>query len=44
MFSWGEAGELGFVKFWQCSARCVFFMVRQVWFCVAFKDRYVQFW
>ena len=29
MFSWGEAGELGFVKFWQCSARCVFFMVRQ---------------
>jgi len=24
------AGEVGFVKFWQCSARCVFFMVRQV--------------
>ena len=27
---YGAAGEVGFVKFWQCSARCVFFMVRQV--------------
>ena len=30
-FWYVSAGEVGFVSAWQCSLRCVFILVRQVW-------------